>query len=455
MSLAMFIKRMHRRSINRFDRPDLSRYDAINMEVEPELTAADFDAADIILGRLRSEAVPQEGVRENARTLYASLHAQYGPDKFALRFGLRAPRNNSEELEALFFTGQINEDEYKKRFGAHATRPVDRPMLEKFFSEHEAALEKYSEVLVKIVEITTDQHDPYPADRREREVTTAIGNLRSKYDMFSTELMTVSEFLTLVQSDRHEPIACGDLTADSAHWLSALAFSQTEKAWESCKSIAHRSATDASYLYSTTATDLFYKTWIEPKKLPRPNDLASLMRSERVKALMVYDKRATLQESASNVAKAVQPIHFDDFSGHQFERLVFAFLLRTEKWRTLEWYGQSGSDGGRDIWGERDDGKTVCTLCANWKALTASKIIDDLNKIACATKGSPDVAWAVCGGSVSAATRDKVKEHAKNIGIAEFHIWSGQEFEERLRRDAQALLKRFVNGEAFPSENPY
>ena len=50
-------------------------------------------------------------------------------------------------------------------------------------------------------------------------------------------------------------------------------------------------------------------------------------------------------------AKYVQPIHFEDFDGLQFERLVFAYHARTEKWRALEWYGQAGSDLGRDIWG--------------------------------------------------------------------------------------------------------
>ena len=33
------------------------------------------------------------------------------------------------------------------------------------------------------------------------------------------------------------------------------------------------------------------------------------------------------------------------------ERLVFAHSARTEKWKSLEWYGQAASDLGRDIWG--------------------------------------------------------------------------------------------------------
>jgi hypothetical protein len=50
----------------------------------------------------------------------------------------------------------------------------------------------------------------------------------------------------------------------------------------------------------------------------------------------------------------VQSVHFDDFDGHQFERLVFAYLLRTDNWLSIEWYGQAGGDSGRDFWGGRE-----------------------------------------------------------------------------------------------------
>lgn len=48
----------------------------------------------------------------------------------------------------------------------------------------------------------------------------------------------------------------------------------------------------------------------------------------------------------------IQRVQFEDFDGHQFERLLFAFLLRTDNWRVLEWYGQAGNDSGRDIGGK-------------------------------------------------------------------------------------------------------
>ena len=44
----------------------------------------------------------------------------------------------------------------------------------------------------------------------------------------------------------------------------------------------------------------------------------------------------------------VSPIHFEDYSGIQFERLVFAYHVRAG-WRDLIWHGQSVGDQGRDI----------------------------------------------------------------------------------------------------------
>jgi hypothetical protein len=154
----------------------------------------------------------------------------------------------------------------------------------------------------------------------------------------------------------------------------------------------------------------------------------------------------------SKSARTVQPVHFEDFSGHQFERLVFAYHLRSERWRSLEWYGQSGSDQGRDIWGERQAGGSLCIQCVNRQALVATKVTQDLDNIVRARGGIPDSFLVVCASAVSAKLRDKVKEHARKCGIVECDIWSGQEFEERLRQHAESLLRRFVEGVTFPDD---
>lgn len=150
----------------------------------------------------------------------------------------------------------------------------------------------------------------------------------------------------------------------------------------------------------------------------------------------------------------LHPVHFEDYDSRDFERLVFAYLLRTDRWRTLEWYGQVGSDLGRDIWGFRDHDywrkQTVCIQCANRKHVPFTKVCRDIDKATAGPNGLPEEFLLVTSGSVSADLRDKIKKYASGRKIAHCQIWSGVEFEERLRANAESLLKRFVEGEAFP-----
>lgn len=153
--------------------------------------------------------------------------------------------------------------------------------------------------------------------------------------------------------------------------------------------------------------------------------------------------------------RIVQPVHFEDFDGHQFERLVFAYLLRTDNWLSLEWYGQTGSDSGRDIWGvrERDGnpkGQKVCIQCTNRKSLAYKKVQEDLKKIIGGPNGKPDAFIVVAGGAVSATLRDRVKKVCEQKQVYTSEIWSAYEFEERLRAKAEPLLKRFIAGDVFP-----
>lgn len=151
----------------------------------------------------------------------------------------------------------------------------------------------------------------------------------------------------------------------------------------------------------------------------------------------------------------VHRIHFDNFSGVDFERLVFAYLLRTNDWLSLDWYGQTGGDSGRDIWGIRENdlfqnGQKLCALCANWQKLTITKAKKDLAKLRKGATGLPDKCILISGGVISAGLRDKIKSAATKEGINNCEVWAGAEFEERLRKNAESLLKRFVGGEPFP-----
>lgn len=149
----------------------------------------------------------------------------------------------------------------------------------------------------------------------------------------------------------------------------------------------------------------------------------------------------------------VSPIHFEDFSGIQFERLVFAYHLRAG-WRDLVWRGQSGGDQGRDITGtepfdDRPSRKTIIQ-CANRSTLTLAKARGDMEKSMKAAGAAPDAFKFVSRGAVSDASRSRIEEAAGAFGVDHVTIWSGVEFEENLRLRAEYLLHRFVRGIEFP-----
>src|SRR5882757_9173229 len=94
-----------------------------------------------------------------------------------------------------------------------------------------------------------------------------------------------------------------------------------------------------------------------------------------------------------HIARAARPIHFEDLGGAEFERLVFAYHLR-DGWTDLAWYGQTGSDQGRDIIGteifdDRPHQKTVIQ-CVNRASLTQAKAENDMAAAVAAPSGKPD-----------------------------------------------------------------
>jgi len=155
----------------------------------------------------------------------------------------------------------------------------------------------------------------------------------------------------------------------------------------------------------------------------------------------------------AHTARLVQRIHFEDFGGAEFERLVFAYHVRAG-WTDLAWYGQTGSDGGRDIIGnEPIDGqparKTVIQ-CVNRSTLTQAKAEQDMKAATAACGGSLPAFKLVTREKVSAERRDAIVLAAASIGIGSVTIWSGVDFEEHLRLYGEDLLRRFCAGEPFP-----
>jgi hypothetical protein len=150
------------------------------------------------------------------------------------------------------------------------------------------------------------------------------------------------------------------------------------------------------------------------------------------------------------VQKQIHQVHFEDFSGTQFERLCFAYFVRKHVSDDVEWYGQLGSDRGRDIVIKSAKSPPIIVQCANHKKLAFAKVQKDLKKLSKGPLGTSAVLQVVAGGGVSGKMKDKVAIEATRIGFASSKVWSGAEFEELLRRDAPELLKRFTEGEPFP-----
>lgn len=120
----------------------------------------------------------------------------------------------------------------------------------------------------------------------------------------------------------------------------------------------------------------------------------------------------------------------------------------------MAWYGQTGSDFGRDIIGtevfdHRANRKTVIQ-CVNRASLTQVKAERDMGRAVAAATGVPDAFKFVCRCAVSSERRDQVTTAARKLGIGHVEIWSGVEFEEQLRLRTEYLLRRLVDGVVFP-----
>lgn len=144
----------------------------------------------------------------------------------------------------------------------------------------------------------------------------------------------------------------------------------------------------------------------------------AIVETRRSIARRTEDKQQQKGEGMATIT--VSPTHFEDYSGTQFERLVFAYHVRAG-WRDLIWHGQSGGDRGRDISGIEpfDDQPARKTIiqCANRGTLTLAKAKGDMSKAVKATGGTPDVFKFVSRGAVSDAGRTRIEQAAASLGV--------------------------------------
>jgi len=162
-------------------------------------------------------------------------------------------------------------------------------------------------------------------------------------------------------------------------------------------------------------------------------------------------RRTPAQSRMNALLIEVKPVVFSQFDGTSFERLAFAYLLRSiPDHQRIDWYGQLGGDRGRDIWVVTATGEHYCYQCANHQRLNFDKAREDITKVLTGPSGVPYAFIVIVGGKVSAKMKDRIEKYVRSRGVTDVQIWSGTEFEERIRRDAPDLLERFCNGIPFP-----
>ena len=86
----------------------------------------------------------------------------------------------------------------------------------------------------------------------------------------------------------------------------------------------------------------------------------------------------------NSINRTVGRVHFEDFSGTEFERLVFAYHVRAG-WQDLAWYGQTGGDEGRDIIGtelfDQYEARRTVIQCTNADGIGQAKAEADMAKV--------------------------------------------------------------------------
>lgn len=270
-------------------------------EPQQQPTGNDFRAAEATIARMESPPAKGTQVYERVRLFHAEYRARTGGDKYDLHYGLRQPRNRSEQLKVDFWRGKITEAQFRDGWKADANRPIDLEMLQIFFDGEEERLQAYADMRQTVIAIATDQRNPDSWQHREAEVDQHVDRMMAKLPMWTEQLGTVYGFLSELRADSGlGPVQCKDLSHATAHLLAVSVFEQAAGLWRRTKDTAYRSRTDPCYLYETTASTLFFDAAIPT--LPSPNDLMALMELERAAAL-----KALRERQQANSARAKRP----------------------------------------------------------------------------------------------------------------------------------------------------
>jgi hypothetical protein len=261
----------------------------IDME-NKALTERDFQVAQQALVYNWPELQTESSEYTVRMEVLAKIHQHFGHDKFELYYNLRPPLDKKEEWYRELMQGGITEEELKDRLRSDANRPIDIEMISTFHAAYEDNVRDYSEVLQTIISIAREQDCSTVCAKTEREVDEHIEAFGGKFPLWKENIETVFLFLEEMRIELGLGLAkIGEFEGTSFHWLVQLVLTETVRAWESCKEIAARSQTETRYLYSTTASALFYQMWLA--RLPKPQSLLERLREEFVRAKLILKQR--------------------------------------------------------------------------------------------------------------------------------------------------------------------
>ena len=268
--------------------------------LHPDPTPEDIAAAKAALQGARPDIVAESEEYNTRVQALANRRADLGGDKFDLMHCLREPSNQMERADLEALAGIITPEQRRTIYLAN---DPDAKVLRAFFDAWESRLVYYGAMLQSIISIATDQRRHPQSRRGEGKVEQHVAMMKKKSPLWSEEIGQVFRFLTQVRLDLDgKPVTLGKYSGESAHWLAVQVVRSATEMWRSCKRTAKRSRTRPEYLYATTATDLFYKTMIEKGDLPRPNDMAALMRLERAAAERALDMKNKVSATCANAA---------------------------------------------------------------------------------------------------------------------------------------------------------
>lgn len=279
---------------------------------DPELTQADFDAADEVL---RRDAAEEGSVADAKRNLLAQLHEHLGRSTFRLYYGLRQPRSVYEKWRYQHFHGQITDDELHEKMRQRAERPVDQEMIDELFSEVDSIIEDYRQALRAAAATMYAQCTRAAREAAETEAARLLKRTSRTLNLDKCEQQTASLFLTEMRIESGLGIVwLGKHAALNATELVFIVTEDVRISWRDCHENVRRRPTDARRLNRTTAAALlFEKGGPEP---PPAQHLVTLVAQERIAATMALRKRSLTagtsdKQAAENVVINAANVQLD------------------------------------------------------------------------------------------------------------------------------------------------